>query len=142
VNLSNSNLVIQILVGLIALGGGLALVKSKALLLKLLGLLFAVGGAAVLLEPVPMPVSTAASANLKFFLVTIVFVASAILMVRTGPGTAAKATGVVLAFLGVLALFVQFGSLVSVPGGLFGDIIQAAFDSISRIFAQANTQLK
>lgn len=141
-DLSNSNLVVQMIVGLIALAVGLGLVKTNSLALKIVGLIVAVGGTVVLLEPVPVPfVSTATALNLKFLIVTVVFAAASILIARTGPGNGAKLTGALLAFLGFLALFVQIGSLFVIPGGVFGDIIESSFDAISKIFAQANSQL-
>ena len=142
-DLSNSNLVVQMIVGVVFLAGGVTIAeKVKSLPIKILGLVLAVGGTAVLLEPIPRGFFNSSTAsNLKFFVVTAVFVACGVLVARTSDGSGAKLIGVLLAFFGALALFVQLGSLMYIPGGMFGDVIQAALDSISRIFAQANTQL-
>lgn len=128
-------------IGLIALGIGATMVsRVKSLLIRLLGLVVALGGASILLTPIP---NSWVSSGIKFIVVILVFIALSAEIARSNwnSARAAKLTGAVLVLLGVLALIVQVRSYISVPTGSLQEIIQAGFDNLSRIFNLAGKQL-
>ena len=127
-------------IGLIALGVGAWLVSLKSLLVRLLGLVIALGGVSFLLTPIP---NSWVSPGVKFIVVILVFIALSAEIARSKWKTdrAAKLTGAVLAVLGVLALIVQVMSYFSVPTGSLQQVITTGFDNLSRIFNLAGKQL-
>lgn len=128
-------------IGLITLGFGAWLVSMKSLLIRLLGLVIALGGVSLMLTPFP---NSWIAPGVKFIVVILVFIALSAEIARSSwkTGKAAKLTGSVLALLGVLALIVQVQSYFSVPTSSLQQIITEGFGNLSRIFNLAGKQLK
>lgn len=127
---------VPLVIGLLALIVGNWMAGTKSLLLRLLGIVVALGGVNLMFAPFPNRVI---SAGVKLIVVIIVFVAMAAQLARSGwkADKSATITGAVLTLLGVLALYVQLQSYLTVPTGNLQQVIASGFESISRILGLA-----
>lgn len=133
---------VPLVIGLLVFGVGSALVgRTKSLILRLLGLVLAVGGVSLALTPIP---NDWISPGIKFVVVIVVFIGLSAEIAKSGwkANRGAAITGGVLTVLGVLALIVQIKSYVSVPTGSLQQAISEGFGSISRILSLAGKQVR
>jgi hypothetical protein len=131
---------VPLAVGLLVLGLGSWLVSTKNLLVRLLGLVLALGGVSLALTPLP---NDWISPGIKFVIVIVVFIGLSAEIAKSGwkSSRGATITGGVLTLIGVLALIVQIKSYVSVPTGSLQQAVSEGFGSLSRILSLAGKQM-
>jgi hypothetical protein len=132
---------IPLFVGVLALLAGNAMVGAKSLVLRLLGIVVALGGVNLMFAPFPNRIIPA---GVKLIVVIIVFIGLSAQLARSGWKTnrATTIAGGVLTLIGVLALYMQLQSYITVPTGNVQQVIADGFASISRILNLAGKSVE
>ncbi len=132
---------LPLFVGGVVLLLGVWLVSLKNIIVRLIGLIIALGGVSSMLTALP---NSWVSPGIKFIVVIIVYIVLSADLARTGWKTSKAATliGSILGVLGILALIVQIDSFFSVPTGALQQAIQDGFETLSRIFGLAEETLR
>lgn len=134
-------LLVPLFIGAIVLLLGVWLISLKNLIVRLVGLVIALGGASFMLTAIP---NGWVPPGIKFIVVILVYITLSVDLARTGWKTSKAATliGSILGLLGVLALVVQIDSFFSVPTGALQQAIEDGFETLSRIFGLAEETLR
>lgn len=131
------DLLAYMVIGGVALIVGAAFVKKKSVALGLLGVFLLVGGATFVLAPLHASFLTA---GVKLIIITVLFTAGAVGMLKYG-GDSSRIAAIVLLIVGVAALLFELGNVVF-PANALQNFLESAFRSISQIFGQAQSQIE